>query len=439
MKKVLILEDNPDITGEIKEILGEEYEVKEAKNATEAIDFLQTWLPDIIIQDCDVKGEDSFDVFKRLKSINPYINILMISSTSEIRTAVTAAKMGVSDFLRKPLTAQRFKESVEKTLSTEEILPFKVAALEGAEWLSGGSSVLSEFLKNLEAAARSDLDSILIGERGIPKDIVAELIHKSGRSRNKKYVFLDLISFSKEATEQHFWTTFIELLEARMDLLEEETVGTIHLLRFEVLPKHFQISILQFLNKRKKEFLANLDKSIKLIISTDKEEDIQNFERVELLSPFFKLIIPPLRERMEDLPILIDSYLNKFSKIYAKVVRGVSTNLLPLMSLYGWPGNYVELENLLLGATLSTKGEIITLHDFQIDSGFVTDTILKKFFSQRILMLEDVRENFEKEVLGLVLEKVGWDESRAATFLDIPKTILQERMKKFGIKPFLKR
>ncbi len=436
-KKILIIEDNPKVIANIQEILGTEYDIKFVQ-VPEAIDMMASFSPNLVVLDNDLKETDGFELYRKLHWLDSKIKTIMISGSSQVASAVSAAKMGVSDYLMKPLEVKRFSESVKKLLTEEEIKPsLIITQVPGSEWLNGINQRIKSLFKDIEGVLESCSDIILLGERGINKAVVAEIIHINGEKRRRKFVELDLSSFEREDTESYFWGTLQELLKEQKGELnnEEELCGTLFLSGFGRISDHFGKSVLKYLRERKEKLgERRIDKEIKVIISIEATSKLIALEKDKLIGNFITLDIPPLRQRKADIPVLVNSYIRKFSEKYSKSVSGISGDILELFMVYDWPGNYDELESLISFAVLNAEENIISIKNLPLDPKFILDTTIRKAISSNDLSLESLRIDFERQFFRVILEKSGWDDAKASQMLDIPKPVFSERVKELGIK-----
>ncbi|KPJ65437.1 hypothetical protein AMJ44_10125, partial [candidate division WOR-1 bacterium DG_54_3] len=373
-------------------------------------------IPDLMMIDFDLKGKDGLEIFKELQ---PSPRVIMFSASGSIPIAVSATKLGVSEFLRKPINAEQLRSAVEKNISREAI---KLRRGKGIEWLSGKSPKLKEMFAKIQKALEAARDIILVGERGIPKERVAEFIHQNGPKRERKLAKIDLSSFRKETLEAHFWANIQELMgrpKASSLQNEQDLYGTVYLENLEGLDEFFKRSIFNFFKERK----GRIDKSIRAIIGIYDKNEIQRLK----IKEGFLIEIPPLRERKEDLPGLLELYLKRYSTEYNKKVEFISSELLDFLAAYDYPGNYLELERLIQGAVLEAASDKLELKNFLLDFRGLLQTSLKKGLEEN-LTLEEAKRKLEKILYPTLLKKFDGDKSRVARFLDIPKATLVERL-----------
>jgi len=415
-KTVLLIEDDSKTEAAVREALGKEYNLEVVKDEKAAATFLEKRIPDLMMIDFDLKGKDGLEIFKELQ---PSPRVIMFSASGSIPIAVSATKLGVSEFLRKPINAEQLRSAVEKNISREAI---KLRRGKGIEWLSGKSPKLKEMFAKIQKALEAARDIILVGERGIPKERVAEFIHQNGPKRERKLAKIDLSSFRKETLEAHFWANIQELMgrpKASSLQNEQDLYGTVYLENLEGLDEFFKRSIFNFFKERK----GRIDKSIRAIIGIYDKNEIQRLK----IKEGFLIEIPPLRERKEDLPGLLELYLKRYSTEYNKKVEFISSELLDFLAAYDYPGNYLELERLIQGAVLEAASDKLELKNFLLDFRGLLQTSLKKGLEEN-LTLEEAKRKLEKILYPTLLKKFDGDKSRVARFLDIPKATLVERL-----------
>lgn len=397
---ILLITDDPKTAQSVREGLGDKHTVETAASQKAAEQFLRETQPALIIIDHDLRGQDGLQLFKNLR---PAQKVIMLSGSGSIPLAVTATKLGVAEFLRKPLASAQLKAAVADCLAEA---PANLDLSGELAWLQGRGGALNNFFAELRRLFVGNKDLVLTGERGIEKLPVAELLHFN---RNRKFVALNLTAFKGEAMEPHFWTTLQELLalpETNSLQQEEERCGTLFLDRFDELDETFQGSLLNFLADRP----GRVDRSVRVIIGVSGERNIGQLE---------KLVIPPLRERKEDLPALLAYYLKKAGREYDLPRGDLAVETMVTLSQYDWPGNYAELEALIRSALLTGS--------FSFSLSELARTSLESSLGER-LSLSAARREAEKRLYSNLLEQTGNDRAAAARFLDQPRDVLSDRL-----------
>ncbi|MFH1683590.1 MAG: response regulator [Candidatus Margulisiibacteriota bacterium] len=411
-KTILLIAEDHKTAASIKEILGHQFHLEIVKGSKPAITAIEKKTPDLIIIDFDLRGEDGLQIFKELGTT---VKVIMLSVSGSIPLAVSATKQGIAEFLRKPVDPEQLKKAVEINIAKEEI---KLHWTDEMEWLKGGGPALKRMFDAIQAALRENKDIILFGERGIPKDVVAEFVHNNGPKKESRIAKVDVASFRKETLEAHFWATIQELMSLpKADSIqdEEDRCGTIYLNNIGNLDELFRLSIFNFFSGRRK--------SIRVIIGINDKNEIPKLK----LKGFAEIVVPPLRERKEDLPHLLRLHLKRYSEKYGKSVAFISRELLDFLAAYDYPGNYAELERVIENAVLAASSNNLEVDNFPFDYQGLLCAAQKKGLEEN-LTLEEAQKHFEKELYYILLKKTKGDSSKVARFLDVPKTVLAERI-----------
>ncbi|MDD5382485.1 MAG: response regulator [Candidatus Margulisbacteria bacterium] len=405
-KTILLITDDHKTETAVKETLGKHYGLETAKDKETAAALLAKKLPDLAIIDFDLKGEDGLQIYKNLGLT---VKTIMLSASGSIPLAVSATKLGVEEFLRKPIDAEHLQRAVETNLPKEEV---KLRWPEGLEWLRGESPGLKKMLSEIQEILRGNKDVILVGERGIPKEQIAELIHLNGPRKERKLARVDLAAFRKEALEAHFWTTIQELMAI------PAAAGTIYLDTLHNLDELFLLSVFNFFHERPNK----IDKSIRAIIGVYNKSQAQKAGK-----NYVVIEVPKLRDRKADLPYLVEFYLASSARKHGKNIKYLAADVLDLLAAYDYPGNYLELERLIEEAVLSADSDKLELKNFPVDLNGLVNAAQKKGLSED-LPLEKARQVFERKLYAVLLEKAKGETAKVARFLDVPKTALTDRL-----------
>jgi len=410
---IIVLEDDHKVSAEIAEILKDQ-KLEIFSNVDAFITASEALSPKLAILDFDFAGIDGLEVFKRMRGSNPYLKTIMLSSSLNIPLSVTAAKLGVSAFLRKPLELGNFKKEIDRLINEEE-QEILVLDREGYEWLLGTSSKAAEFLSSLEAAAFNKKDVLIIGEQGIDFKGIANLIHSSGPNKGKKFIEINLSSFGKETAESSLFLTLQELLlfPALSNVKEaNDQVGTIYFEGISEIAEHLRRQLVLFIQKRRKD--QRVSQEIRIIFSS--------FTLLNDIEDSIIVSCPPLRERKEDLPVILEALLASSKNEEQKI----SSPLLKTLMFYDFPGNYEELK-------IFSKSQPLDLKGLPMDFRMFLNSKLNELLNDRVYELDEVRRDFEREFLTVVLGYLDHDYFSASRILDLPKTVLMERLKELGL------
>ena len=416
MKKILLITDEPKLEAKVTEALAG-WTIIALPDAARATAWLkQEPLPNLIIIDFELKSEDGLAVFKKLL---PPVKVIMLAASGSIPLAVSAAKLGVSEFLRKPFDAKELKQIVEKCCVSSEV------TLKGREkypWLSGQSPVLVRFFGQLASLLIEDKPVLLISERGVPKGEVTEFIHFNSRQQARRFVRINLTAFNQEPLVGALLTTLQELtyLPSATTLQAlPERCGTLYLEGFDLVDPVIRETIANFFVGRQ----DRLDRSIRWLVGVGSPTIFQPTE----LANFSLLTIPPLRERLADLPAILSAYLKPACLNYKKAVTKIDLDLLAFLSIYDYPGNYQELADLVAGLVLAANSQVIGLAQLPLSFNDLCRTAVKQALKDKYPLVQAQR-GFEQQLTKILLQKTGQDTGPVARYLDISKIALCERL-----------
>lgn len=421
-KKILLIEDDRKTENAVREALGGDYSVETARDEKAASALLEETLPDLMIIDFDLKGKDGLQIFKEIQAS---VRVIMLSASGSVPLAVSATKLGVADFLRKPINAEQLRVAVEKNIMLEET---SLRWIEGLEWLQGGGVGLRKMYSDIQATIAGGSDVLLIGERGIAKEKVAEFIHRNSAQRRRRFIKLDMASFRRESLEPHFWAAvqeFMALPEGKSLQSEEDRSGMLYLENVEHLDEHFKQAVFSFFRERR----GKIDRKVRVVFGFYQKSAVPKYVfRGHAGTRDHALIeIPPLRARKEDLPRLLELYLNKYSVKLNKKVSFISTEVLEFLANYEYPGNYLELERMIQEAVLNAPEEKLELKNIPVHFKGLLQVSMRESLREN-LPLEEARRRFEKDLYHIMLKKAGGESAKVARFLDVPKSVLAERL-----------
>lgn len=407
MKKVFLLEDDHKIVDQVKEMLSDYEIISEADN-DKYLKKIAEVAPDLLLIDFDLRAKDGLLTYREITQKYPHNKAIMFSASNSIPLAVAATKLGAVDFLRKPLSIQVLRDSVGNALNVDETVVLDLNLFDDVEWLSGISLELKRLLEKIRVNAASFDDLVICGERGIPLIKIAEMLHKLGKNSDKRFVEMNLSSFLGTSSETHFFLTLKELLAAK-----SEMPGTIYLSNVENISDSFRQSLLKFVESKKS--------IARILIGTNDPDAIPDLK---------VLNIPTVAMRREDVLIIALSYLKRF----APLIKYVSPQAMEFFMYYDFPGNYIELKDILItaGASYPTS-EVLNLKNLPVDMSLFENVLHNKIFAKEKYDLVYVREEFEKLLFTIVLEKVNFDINLTSRFLEMPKTQVNDRLTILGL------
>ncbi|AYO31897.1 MAG: two-component system, NtrC family, response regulator AtoC [Thermoanaerobacteraceae bacterium] len=441
--KILIIDDESTICSALKlslEIAG--YKVNIDFSAKEGLSRLRTFLPDVVVLDLRLPDMDGLAVLSEIKEFDESIIVIMITAFGETKTAVEAVKRGAVDYLVKPFDTNELEISIKRALK-ERSLKHENEILrqrsEKSEFITKDPSML-DILARLDSIARVDSSVLIIGETGTGKELIAGLIHKKSSRASEPFITLNCSAIPSNLFESelfgHEKNAFTGASARKKGLLELADKGTFFLDEIGELPPDLQAKLLRFLEDRsirRVGGLVNIPLDVRIIAATNKnlkEEIEKNNFRSDLYYRLnvVQVKIPPLRERPDDIPLLLDYYRRVYNRHFNKNICGFSEKALKLLTNYSWPGNVRELKNIVERAFILARGLRITERELpqELTKGkYITPQIPDEI--ERFIPLEEL----EKQYIATALDATHWNISKAAELLGISRFALQRRIKKY--------
>jgi two-component system NtrC family response regulator len=450
-RSILLADDDENLRRVVEYQLAEEgYRVTAVASGAEALDRLRERRFDLLVTDILMPGTDGLELMGRVRMTAPDMLAIVITAHGDVATAVRAMQLGAIDFLEKPFTRDRLLVAVRKALDVVDLkdenrrLRALVQERSGFENIVGSSSGLRAFMDDLDRAAASDATVLILGESGTGKELAARALHaRSGRA-DGPFVVVNCAAIPENLIESelfgHRRGAFTGAIEERKGKFELAHRGTLFLDEVGELPPALQPRLLRVLqegevDKIGAEHPVRVD--VRLVAATHGDlaarikqgtfrEDL--YYRLNVIP----LRLPPLRERREDLPALVEHFLVKHAKRHGRAVPRVEPAAFERLERYDWPGNVRELENLIERLVVLSRSESIReadLPEFLLSAGAGLGGI-RMVVPQEGVSLEAV----ERGLLEEALRRCEGNHSRAARFLDLSRQTLLYRLKKFGLR-----
>jgi DNA-binding NtrC family response regulator len=452
VRSVLIVDDEVGARESLKMILKNDYEVFLAKDAEEAFLQIKAHSPDVILLDIILPDLDGLKVLERIKQNDPDMIVIMITATKTVKTAVEAMKLGAYDYVTKPFDIDELRLIVSRSLSTkalEQEVKYRREEMDKSfdfGNILGKSKLMKEIFKVVKQIADSRSTALIMGESGTGKELVSRAIHYNSNRKNYPFVTINCAAIPETLIESelfgHEKGAFTNAIERKLGRFEVAHQGTLFLDEIGELSLATQAKILRFLEEREFNRVGGsktIKVDVRLITATNKDlnqlikkgsfrEDL--YYRINVVP----IVIPPLRERKEDIPILIDHFINKFNVENNKNVKGINKDALELLMQYEWPGNVRELENLIERVIALTSNEYIQLNELPLSFKNIPKINgLKESVLDGKVSFFQAEEEFEREVILDALKRTNYIQSHAAEILGISRRILKYKMDKLGI------
>jgi DNA-binding NtrC family response regulator len=450
-KRILVVDDDESLRWVTQAQLQQSgYDVAAAADAASALEHIRNSPPDLAITDLKMPGMSGLDLLKAIRAEYPEIIVIMVTAFGTVENAVEAMKAGAYDYITKPVNVDELRLIVDRGLEhldlREEVrvLRSSLDKKYGFENILGQSNKLLYVLDMASRAAQATSTVLIRGETGTGKELLAKAVHFNSRRKDKPFVTINSGAIPKDLLESelfgHVKGSFTGAFANKKGKVELADGGTLFLDEIGELPLELQVKILRLIQQGEIEKLgfAGVSKvDVRIIAATHRNlqamvEDETFREDLYYRLAVIPLELPPLRERAEDIPELVQHF---FLKAKEKQGRGnlvLPTRMLPYFSGYTWPGNVRELENIIERIVVLSRGDDITVND------------LPDFLRRERPAVEELHldlpphgislEAVEKELIVRALEKFNWNQTHAAQYLDLSRKTLIYRMEKFGLK-----
>jgi len=443
--RVMVVDDDAETLALLREIVAKEgYEVETAEDAETALRQLGEWQPDLVITDIHMPGMDGLALLAAVREKAPDILVILLTAYGSLKTAVDAIKSGAFDYLSKPFVVEDIRLVVwralehKKLVRENRILRDQLRERYRFDNLVGSSAGMVAVYKLIARVAETDSTVLIQGESGTGKELIARAIHANSTRNTGPFVAIDTGSLAETLLESelfgHERGAFTGAVATKKGLLEQAHLGTCFLDEIADLSPVMQSKLLRSLQEREirrvgsgtpraidVRIIAASKKDLKPLVEAGTfREDL--FYRLEVVT----IILPPLRDRIEDIPLLSRYFVDKFSRNKERPVTGLSAETMSLLTRYAWPGNVRELEHVIERAIALTSNPIIIPED-------LPDTI-------RMATVQDAArvrgwetlEKMEKNYILRVLEAHQQDQGQAAAILGVHRKTLLRKLRQYA-------
>jgi len=459
MNSILIVDDEPNYLVILSELLRDEgFEVFTAPGGAEGLALVRDVDLDLVITDMQMPGMDGLQFLQAIKKVNNDLPVIMITAFAQVDKAVAAMQAGAFNYLAKPFSNDELIVTINKavqhySLIRENIrLRQSILTRTGFSGMVGKNARMVQVYELIEKVAPTPSSVLITGESGTGKELVAKAIHMNSPRQDKAFITVNCAALSENLLESelfgHEKGAFTGAYVMRKGRFELADGGTLFLDEIGDIPLSLQAKLLRALQEKSFERVGGsktLSVDVRIISATNKDlrEEVDQGRFREDLYYRLKVIhvlLPPLRERMDDIPILVEYFVRTVAERLAKPGLSISPDALRLMVMLPWEGNIRELENTIERAAILCNNNRIEADDVQPES---TGRSAQAPWSHSMELgelipdsaeLVDVLYAVEEKMLNRALEATGFVQARAAEKLGITKSLLQYKMKKFGIK-----
>lgn len=448
--KILIVEDERSMREVLKILLeGEGYEVMTAADGLEGIAHLDKDIFDLVVTDVKMPKVDGFEVLKRIKDISPDTIVIMITAFGSKESGIEAMKLGAYDYISKPFNIDEIRLIVKKAIEKKRehvelsLLRQKVDVTYGLENIIGQSSKMQELFRVIPRIAQSNSNVLITGESGSGKELVAHAMHNLSHRKEKNFVTINCAAFPEGLLESelfgHMKGAFTGAMYNKQGLFEIADGGSVFLDEIAEMPTSLQAKLLRVLENgtfRRIGGTTDIKVDVRVISATNKDldEEITTGRFREDL--YYRLnvvpiVMPPLRERKEDIPLLINHFLSKT----ADSPKKITPEAMKLLIDYSWKGNVRELENVIERIALLTEREEIAPANLPPEIRAQNRSDMKSIteLTEEGIDLEQLIVDLEKDYLLKALEKTDGVKTEAAKLLRLSFRSFRHRLQKYGI------
>jgi len=448
--KILIVEDERSMREVLKILLeGENYEVICATDGLEGLSYIDKDIFDLVITDIKMPKVDGFEVLTKVKDISPSTLVIMITAFGTTEAAIQAMELGAYDYINKPFKIDEIrliiKKALEKKRLSEELLLLREKAKTSytLENIIGKSTKMQDLFKLTPRVAQSSSNVLITGESGSGKELVATALHNLSQRKERNFVTVNCAAFPEGLLESelfgHMKGSFTSAMYNKQGLFEIADGGSIFLDEICEMPINLQAKLLRVLESstfRRVGGTTDIKVNVRIIAATNKDarqevaagrfrEDL--FYRLNVVP----IHIPPLRERKEDIPLLVEHFLRKASN----QPKRINPEAMKMLMAHPWKGNVRELENVIERVVLLTDKEEITTLELPAEiTGYMEEVKEVPELTEEGVNIDDIIGDIEKSYLLKALEMAGGVKKKAASLLNLSFRSFRHRLSKYAIK-----
>jgi len=448
----MVVDDEINILESFKTLLEESYNVRTATNGKECLQKLEEENANVILLDIMMPGIDGIETLRKIKEKDESLEVIMVTAVRTVKTAVQAMQLGAYDYIVKPFDIDEVLIIIEKALEKQGLTREVTYLRSEVKKPTGQDNIIAAPNSKMRAAyeiaievAKSDTTVLITGESGTGKELIARAIHYNSHRKDKPFIAVDCAALPETLIESEFFGhekgAFTDATKQKLGKFELAHEGTLFLDEIGNLKPEIQIKILRALQEREIQRVGGtktIKVDIRIITATNvnlKQAIKEGKFRTELyyrlnVVPIF---LPSLRERKEDIPLLVNHFLKIRNREFNKHIKRLSPQAMDYLIDYNWPGNVRELQNVIERLVALGKDTIISKERLPLDILLGRDKA-KSDMRPEGTLFKEARSWFEKQFILSVLDKANWNQTRAAKLLGIHRNTLILKMKELRIK-----
>ncbi|MCF7816641.1 MAG: sigma-54 dependent transcriptional regulator [Kiritimatiellales bacterium] len=442
---VLIVDDEKSARDGLVRALRRDYHVLAAENAKAALEVLANQSIDVLLSDVRMPGMDGITLMQRALANHPELTCIILTAYGDVDLAVEAMKQGATDFMTKPINLDKLELVLGRVLKAKKIelenvqLRVQLDSKYGLENIIGRSGPMQEVFDMIRQVASSRATVLIQGESGTGKELVAKAIHQLGSRTKGPFVAVHCAALSQNLLESelfgHEKGAFTGAMERRIGRFEKADGGSLFLDEISEIDASVQVKILRALEERQIERVGGdtpVDVDTRLIAAANRDLKgmVEKGEfREDLFYRLYVVVItlPPLRDRQDDVLLLLSHYLAVFNAENGKQIEGFTPAAVDVLSAYGWPGNIRELRNLVERMVVLSRGKLLDVKDIPVQ-------VREQASGGEIKIDADLTvDEMEKRMIVQALEKTGGNRTKAAEKLGMSRRTLHRKLNEYGL------
>lgn len=446
-KKILVVDDEPSVTGSLELILSDAgYEVLTAHTVTDAVGVLKQTPLDLVITDLRLSDASGIDLTMHIKRTTPDVEVILMTAYGSIDVTIEAIKAGAYYYLEKPYTPDRLFALVDRALQLAALrhenqsLKRTLAGDSETFGMIGRDPKMCQIFETIRTAAPSDASVLIEGESGTGKELIAAAFHTQSQRADGPFIRINCAAIPHELIESELFGykkgAFTGADRDKRGLIEAANKGTLLLDEIAEMPTHLQTKLLRVLQERKLRRLGDeheISVNFRLVSATNRNTQALLDEGLLRKDLYFristiKIRVPPLRERLDDVPLIAGRFLKRFNEQYGKRIQDLAPETVMRLVRYDWPGNIRQLESVIERAVLFCPGP--ELQPNCLPEEFQTRATSSAFIIPPLLPMEEI----EREAIMQTLERTAGNVKKSAQILRFPRPTFYRKLKKLGIK-----
>lgn len=452
LPRILIVDDDKSLLESYTVLLEDEFQVRTAETGEAGLDVLRHEDIHVVLLDIRLPGIDGMEVLRRIKTLDENVDVIMITAVKNVRVAVDAIKLGAYDYLVKPFEIDEVLSLLRRALDHQnllrEVLYLRAEVDRHLEMgnIVGRSPKMRQIYDLLSRIADTNATVLINGESGVGKELIARAIHQQSQRRSNPFVAVNCAAISEHLLESevfgHERGAFTGAVEMHRGKFELANTGTLFLDEVGSLRLDLQAKLLRVLQEREFERVGGsktIRVDVRIIAASNQDLRQMVNERTFRDDLFYRLNVvpvhvPSLRERREDIPLLVNHFLAKYNKAFGRHVHGFNAEALAMLTHYHWPGNVRELENVIERLVAISRKRLLEVEDMPLDLISVRGKLANDLFATGA-DLRHAKAEFERHYITQTLEKHNWNQSEAAKKLGIHRNTLLTKMDMLRIRP----